>query len=111
MQHQKKKPGKEEKASNELNRTPGDDRQSGNELFVDASQRLDEEDVKENDITGPEDDAREWENDEEESRNRQGVDKAPGEEQGKGDKVTNKNLKGKQVDADPSKEEGKPMKP
>lgn len=30
----------------------------------------------------------------------QGVDKAPGEEKGKGEEVTNKDLKGKKVDAD-----------
>jgi hypothetical protein len=111
MQHQKKKAGKADKANNEFNRTQEDNRQSGNELFVDASQRLDEEDVKENDITGAEADTPEWENEDEDNSSRQGVDKAPGEERGKGDKVTDKNLKGKQVDADPSKDEGKPLKP
>lgn len=43
------------------------------------------------------------------NKDRQGVDKAPGEERGKGDKVTNRDLKGKQVDADPSTPEGKPL--
>lgn len=33
----------------------------------------------------------------------QGVDKAPGEEADKGEKVTPKDLKGKKVDAGPSK--------
>lgn len=40
----------------------------------------------------------------------QGVDKAPGEEAGKAEKVTGKDLKGKKVDADPSKESDKPAK-
>jgi hypothetical protein len=44
-----------------------------------------------------------------ENRNKQGVDKAPEQEKGKGDKVSTKNLKGKQVDEDPSTEEGKPL--
>ena len=35
------------------------------------------------------------------NKDQQGVDKAPGEEIGKGEEVTNKNLKGKKVDADP----------
>jgi hypothetical protein len=47
--------------------------------------------------------------DEKMNREKQGVDKKPGEERGKGDKVTEKDLKGKQVDADPSTEEGKPL--
>ena len=51
---------------------------------------------------------RKWE-DEEMSKDQQGVDKAPGEERGKGEKVTNKDLKGKQVDADPSTKKGKPL--
>ena len=38
----------------------------------------------------------------------EGVDKAPGEEQGKAEKVTMKDLKGKKVDADPEKESDKP---
>jgi len=44
-----------------------------------------------------------------ENRNKQGVDKMPEQEKGKGDQVTNKNLKGKQVDEDPATEEGKPL--
>lgn len=47
-----------------------------------------------------------YEND---NRSRQGIDKDPKQEKGKGDKVTSKELKGKQVDADPSTEEGKPL--
>ncbi|MET0391534.1 MAG: hypothetical protein ABW019_00280 [Chitinophagaceae bacterium] len=39
----------------------------------------------------------------------QGVDKAPGEERGKAEKVTTADLKGKKVDADPSKESGQPV--
>jgi hypothetical protein len=37
-----------------------------------------------------------------------GTDKAPGEEQGRGEKVTTNDLKGKKNDGDPSKEEDKP---
>jgi hypothetical protein len=40
----------------------------------------------------------------------QGVDKAPGEEHGRKEKVTKDDLKGKKVDADPSEESGKPSK-
>lgn len=47
--------------------------------------------------------------DEKKNKDQQAVDKKPGEEKGKGEKVTDKDLKGKQVDADPSKEEGKPL--
>ncbi|GAO45495.1 hypothetical protein [Flavihumibacter petaseus] len=39
----------------------------------------------------------------------EGVDKAPGEERGKAEKVTLNDLKGKQVDEDPESEEGKPL--
>ncbi|MCS3801218.1 hypothetical protein [Niastella sp. OAS944] len=46
---------------------------------------------------------------EKKNKDQQAVDKKPGEERGKGEMVTNKDLKGKQVDADPSKEEGKPL--
>jgi hypothetical protein len=35
----------------------------------------------------------------------EGNDKAPGEEAGKGDKVSNDDLKGKKVDADPAYEQ------
>jgi hypothetical protein len=44
-----------------------------------------------------------------ENRNKQDTDKMPEQEKGKGDQVTNKNLKGKQVDEDPETEEGKPL--
>jgi hypothetical protein len=46
---------------------------------------------------------------EKKNKGQQAVDKKPGEERGKGELVTDKDLKGKQVDADPSKEEGKPL--
>jgi hypothetical protein len=39
----------------------------------------------------------------------EGVDKAPGEEKGKKEKVTTKDLKGKKVDGDPEKESDKPV--
>lgn len=39
----------------------------------------------------------------------EGVDKAPGEEKNKGEKVTARDLKGKKVDADPSKKEDQPL--
>jgi hypothetical protein len=45
----------------------------------------------------------------EENKNKQGTDKMPEQEKGKGDQVTTKNLKGKQVDEDPGTEEGKPL--
>jgi hypothetical protein len=44
-----------------------------------------------------------------ENRNKQGIDKMPEQEKGKGDQVTDKNLKGKQVDEDPDTDEGKPL--
>jgi len=40
---------------------------------------------------------------------KQGVDKAPGEEKDKKSTLTDRDLKGKQVDEDPSTEEGKPL--
>jgi hypothetical protein len=43
------------------------------------------------------------------AKNRQAIDKTPGEERGKAEKLTEKDLKGKKVDADPSKEEGRPI--
>lgn len=43
-----------------------------------------------------------------ENINRQGEDKAPGEEQGKAEQVTGRDLKGKKIDADPSQETGRP---
>jgi hypothetical protein len=39
----------------------------------------------------------------------QGVDKAPGEEKGKAEKVTKDDLKGKKVDADPTRDADKPL--
>ena len=39
----------------------------------------------------------------------QGVDKAPGEETGKKEKVTLNDLKGKKVNADPSKKSDQPL--
>jgi len=53
-------------------------------------------------------DSTSWE-DEAMNKSLQGVDKAPGEESGKGEKVTLNDLKGKQVDEDPSTETGKPL--
>jgi len=44
----------------------------------------------------------------ERNRNKQAVDKAPGEERGKTKKVKPEDLKGKNVDADPSQESGRP---
>jgi hypothetical protein len=44
-----------------------------------------------------------------ENRDKQGIDKMPEQEKGKGDQVSNKNLKGKQVDEDPETDEGKPL--
>lgn len=40
----------------------------------------------------------------------QGVDKVPGQEKGKKEKVTTNDLKGKKVDADPDRESDKPVK-
>lgn len=40
----------------------------------------------------------------------EGDDKAPGEEQGKAEKVTFRDLKGKKVDGDPEKENDQPAK-
>jgi hypothetical protein len=42
------------------------------------------------------------------NRNQQSVDKAPGEEKGKGEKVKPEDLKGKKVDADPSQQSDRP---
>jgi hypothetical protein len=44
------------------------------------------------------------------NRDQQGVDKAPGEERGYGEKVTLRDLKGKKVDADPSKKSDRPVR-
>lgn len=40
----------------------------------------------------------------------EGNDKLPGEEQGKSEKVTNKDLKGKKIDANPALDSDKPVK-
>lgn len=45
----------------------------------------------------------------ESNKDQQGVDKAPGEEQGKGEQVTNADLKGKKVDADLSDKKDQPL--
>lgn len=44
------------------------------------------------------------------NKQQQAVDKAPGEERSKGEKVTQEDLKGKKVDGDPSKESDKPSR-
>lgn len=59
-------------------------------------------------LSGHDEAAIEWD-DEEMNKDQQGNDKAPGEENGKGEKVTMNDLKGKQVDEDPSTEIGKPL--
>jgi hypothetical protein len=41
---------------------------------------------------------------------RQAVDKAPGEERGKEEKFTEKDIKGKKIDADPSQQADRPAK-
>jgi hypothetical protein len=43
------------------------------------------------------------------NRDRQAVDKAPGEERNKQENVTQKDLKGKKVDGDPSQENDRPV--
>jgi hypothetical protein len=42
------------------------------------------------------------------NRNEEGVDKAPGEERNKGEKVKPEDLKRKKVDADPSQKKDRP---
>jgi hypothetical protein len=42
------------------------------------------------------------------TENRQAVDKVPGQERRKVEKLTEKDLKGKKIDADPSHDEGRP---
>lgn len=42
------------------------------------------------------------------NRQQQAVDKAPGEDTGKGEKVKKEDLKGKKIDVDPSQESGRP---
>lgn len=118
MHDQIKKSGKAEAAKNKFDRTP-DLPQEESALENDESGVLDDQDLEENNISAEEIseeevDAIEWDDDdEEENRSKQGIDKAPGEEKGKGDKITNKvtnnDLKGKQVDEDPSTPEGKPL--
>lgn len=44
------------------------------------------------------------------NKDQQGVDKAPGEEIGKGEQVTNNDLKGKKVDADPEQPFEQPIR-
>ena len=46
--------------------------------------------------------------DEQSNKDWQGVDKSPGEEKGKGEKVTKWDLKGKKVDGDPSEKKDQP---
>jgi hypothetical protein len=60
-------------------------------------------DRKENDSRNPS------EKDTGSSRDRQAVDKAPGEERNKQENVTQKDLKGKKVDGDPSQESDRPI--
>jgi len=43
------------------------------------------------------------------NNDKQDIDKAPGEERGKSEEVKTGNLKGKNVDADPTTDEGKPL--
>jgi hypothetical protein len=44
------------------------------------------------------------------NKNKQGVDKAPGEEQGKKEQVTDEDLKGKKVDRDITDPKDEPLK-
>jgi hypothetical protein len=106
MEDQKKRSGHEEDNENKYDRT-SDFSHNESEWEDDDSNRLDEPDMKEHHISAEEEDIIEWE-DEDMNRAQQGVDKAPGEERGKGEKVTRKDLKGKQVDEDPSTPKGKP---
>lgn len=43
------------------------------------------------------------------NNNKQGVDQAPGEEQNKGEQVTQEDLKGKKVDGDPEDDKDQPI--
>jgi hypothetical protein len=61
--------------------------------------------VKENNLKFPHGKWPDGDFDSPENEDQQGVDKAPGEERGKGEKVTPNNLKGKKVDADPEEEQ------
>jgi hypothetical protein len=107
MQDQRRRSGHAEADENKFDRT-SDLSQHGSEWEDDDSNRLDEPDMKEHHVTAEEEDSIEWE-DEDLNRSQQAVDKSPGEERGKGEKVTMKDLKGKQVDADPSTKKGKPF--
>lgn len=107
MQHPIRKHGEAEAPDNKFDRTP-DPSLGESEWAEEEASRLDDEDPIKHHISEEEADTIEWE-DEEDTRNMQGVDKAPGEETGKGEKVTKKDLKGKQVDADPSTKKGKPL--
>lgn len=93
---------------NKFDRTPEVDQEEP-AIEDDGSPVLDEQDLEENHISEEEADNIEWDEENDDNQNRQGIDKMPGQEMGKGDKVTMKNLKGKQVDGDPSTEEGKPL--
>lgn len=44
------------------------------------------------------------------NKDQQGVDKAPGEERGKGEQVTNDDLKGKKVDRDMTRDSEQPIR-
>ena len=57
------------------------------------------EDKKKTTVTGPGS-----------NEDQEGVDKAPGEEQGKSEQVTNNDLKGKKVDGDPATKKDQPVK-
>jgi hypothetical protein len=107
MEEQKRRPGEAEAGENKFDRST-DYSQNESAWEDDEAARLDEPDMKEHHISAEEADTIEWE-DEDLNRSQQAVDKLPGEERGKGDKVTKKDLKGKQVDADPSTKKGKPL--
>jgi hypothetical protein len=108
MEDKRRKDGHAEANENKFDRT-SDFSQNESEWEDDDSNRLDEPDMKTHHVTAQEEeDTIEWE-DEDMNRSQQAVDKAPGEERGKGEKVTMKDLKGKQVDADPSTKKGKPL--
>ena len=111
MQKQTSEPRQQTGQTNTSNLNPqpqqGEDQDT--DMEDDTTPELDENDLEENDITEEEADNVEWEAESGPNAEQQGVDKAPGEERGKTNKLTNKDLKGKQVDADPSTEQGKPL--
>lgn len=76
----------------------------------DGTPVLDDLDLEENQISQEEAENIEWEPEQNPNSNQQAVDKTPGEERGKTEQVTNSDLKGKQVDADPSSGIGKPLR-